>query len=102
MRGAESVVLAFDAAGKAGNAAPLPELCHAFAAAGQDLVRIRLMTDVPHQAIARRIEDVMQRDRQLHRTEVGRQMAAGPADRAYDEFAQLARELRQLVRIQPA
>ena len=89
---AERVVFALGALGEAGEPAALAERTDAVAAAGQDLVRVGLMADVPDQAIARRIEDVMQRDRQLHRTEVGRQMAAGPADRAYDEFAQLARE----------
>ena len=63
VRSTEGVVLAFDAAREAGNAAPLPQLRHAFAAAGQDLVGVGLVTDIPDQAVARRVEDVMQRDR---------------------------------------
>ena len=47
------------------------------APAGQDLVRIGLVADVPDDAVVRRVEDVVQRDRQLDRAEVRRQVAAG-------------------------
>ena len=62
MRRAERVVLALDAAGKAGNAAELAQPCHLLAPAGQDLVRVRLMTDVPDDPVARRVEHVVKRD----------------------------------------
>ena len=50
-----------------------------FAPAGEDLVRIGLVADVPDDAVVRRVEDVVQRDRQLDRAEVRRQVAAGLA-----------------------
>ncbi len=96
MRSAESVVLALDAARETGDAAPLSQPAHAFAATGENLVGVGLVAHVPYQAVARRVEDVVQGDRELHRAQIGRQMAARPADRIEDELAQLARELRQL------
>ena len=102
MRGAEGVVLAFIAARKAGDAAPLPQLRHPFAAAGKNLVCVGLVADVPNDAIVRRVVDVMQRDGQLDGAEVGRKMAAGVADRLDDEIAQLACKLRQLAFVQPS
>ena len=62
--------------GKAGNAAPHAQLLHALAPAGQHLVAIGLVTDVPYEAVVRRVEHVMQRDGELDRAQVGREMAA--------------------------
>ena len=93
MRGAEGVVLALVAARKAGDAAELAQRGHALAPAGQDLVRIGLVAHVPDQPVVRRVEDVMQRDRELDRAEVRRQMAAGLRHALEDELAQLDGEL---------
>ena len=49
MAGAERVVFALGALGEAGEAAALAQRADAVAAAGQDLVRIGLMADVPDQ-----------------------------------------------------
>jgi len=95
MRGPEGVVLALAALREARDAAELAQRGHALAAAGQDLVRVALVADVPDQAVARRVEDVVQRDRELDRAEVRRQVAAGARDRLQDEVAQLAGQLRQ-------
>ena len=54
---------------------------HRLAPAGQHLVAVGLVADVPDQAVVRRVEHVMQRDRELDRAEVGREMAAGLAHR---------------------
>ena len=70
MRGAEGVVLALVAAREAGDAAELAQRRHALAPAGQHLVRIGLVAHVPDEAVVRRVEDVVQRDRQLDRAEV--------------------------------
>ena len=53
----------------------------AVAPAGEDLVRIGLVADIPDQPVARRVEDVVQRDRQLDDAEPGAEMAAGDRDR---------------------
>ena len=89
MGGAEGVVLALVAAREAGDAAELAQRAHALAPAGQDLVRIGLVADVPDDPVARRVEHVVQRDRQLDRAEVGRQVAAGLGDALQHELAQL-------------
>ena len=81
VRRAEGVVLALAAPRKAGDPFVLPKLLHLPAPAGEDLVRIGLVPDVPHQAVVRRVEDVVQRDGQLDRAEVRRQVAAGARDR---------------------
>jgi hypothetical protein len=65
------------AAREAGHAVLHAQPLHAGAAAGQGLVRIGLVADVPHQAVGRRVEHVVQGDGQFDRAEVGRQMAAG-------------------------
>ena len=82
--------------GKPGDAAPHPQLLHGVAPAGQHLVAVGLVADVPHDAVVRRVEHVMQRDRQLDRAEVRRKMASGLAHRFEQELAQLVREPRQL------
>ena len=100
MRGTECVVRRFVAAGKSRRSAPLPQLVHLRAAAGQNLVRVGLMPHVPDDPIAWRIEHVMQRDRQLDGAQVRRQMAACLRHRIQQERAQLTRELRQLRSLQ--
>src|SRR6267378_8636160 len=82
---AKGVVHRLAAAGKARYAACLPQLAHSLASPGQDLVWIGLVTDVPHDPVLRRIEHVMQRDRQLDRAQVGTQMTPGPGDRLEHE-----------------
>ena len=72
MRRAEGVVLAFRAARKAGDTARHAQLRHAFAPAGQDFVRVSLVSYVPDQAVARRVKNVMQRDGEFYGAEVGR------------------------------
>ena len=80
MRGAEGVVLALVAAREAARCRRAGAACAMpLAAAGEDLVRIGLVADVPDDAVVRRVEDVVQRDRQLDRAEVRRQVAAGLA-----------------------
>ena len=96
MRGAEGVVLALVAARKAGDAAELAQRRHAVAPAGQHLVRIGLVADVPDDAVVRRVEDVVQGDRQLDGAEVRRQVAAGLRHALHHELAQLGGELLQL------
>jgi hypothetical protein len=60
-------------------------------------VRIGLVADVPHQAIVRGVEYVVQGDREFDRAEVRRKMSAGPGYRFHQEAAQLVGELRQLL-----
>ena len=64
------------------------------AAAGEDLVRVGLVADVPEDLVARRVEQRVQRDGQLAGAEVGAEVAADLADRVDDVLAHLLRELR--------
>ncbi len=86
---AKGVVLALGAARECGNAVLLTQAGHAFAATGEDLVRIRLMPDVPQQTVVRGVEDVMQRDGQLDHAQAGTEMPTGLADRVEQFQAQL-------------
>ena len=58
--GAERIVVALGALGETGQSAAGAQGADAVAAAGEDLVRVGLMADVPDQPVARRVEDVMQ------------------------------------------
>jgi hypothetical protein len=100
MRGAEGVVARLAAAGKPGDAIQHAQPRHRFAPAGEDLVRIGLVADVPDDAVLGRIKDVVQRDRQLDRAEVGRQVAAGLGHRLKHEGAQLRRQLAELLALE--
>src|SRR5439155_17475770 len=67
------------------------------AAAGQDLVGIGLVTDVPQDLVSGRVEHAVQRDRQLAGAQVGAEVAADLSDRVDDVLAHLLRELLKLV-----
>jgi hypothetical protein len=72
------------------------------APAGEHLVRVGLVADVPDQPVLRRVEDVVQGDGQFHRAEVGGEMAAGLRHRLDEELAQFLRQLRQLLALELA
>ena len=95
MRRAERVVLAFVALGEARQPAFLAQRADTVAPPGQDLVRVGLVANVPDQPVLRRVEDVMDRDRELHHPETSAEMAACLGD-GVDHFrAQFPGELRE-------
>ena len=100
MRRAERVEVALRALGEAGEPAALAQRADAVAPAGQDLVRIGLVADVPDQPVVRRVEDGMQRDRKLDDAEAGAEMSAGHGDRVDGLAAQLVGDLAKLGRRQ--
>src|SRR5262249_18262746 len=63
---------------------------------GQQLVRIRLMTGIPDDAVARRFEQSVERDRELDDTQRGAEMAPGLGDGRDDGRADIGGELREL------
>jgi len=67
------------------------------AAAGDDLVRIGLMADIPDQFVVRRVEHIMDRDRQLDDAQAGAQMATGHRDGRNHFLPELVGKLRQLI-----
>ena len=94
-------IFALRALGEAGKPAALAQRADAVAPAGEDLVRIGLMADVPDQAVSRRVEDVVQRDGELDHAEAGAEMPAGDRDGVDRLLAQLVGDLAQLIRWQP-
>ena len=62
------------------------------AAAGHEFVHVRLMTGVPHDGVARRLEHAVQGERQLDRAEVRSEVPAGRRERLHQERPDLARE----------
>ena len=67
------------------------------AAAGEDLVRVGLVADVPEDLVAGRVEQAVQGDGQLAGAEVGAEVAADLTDRVDDVGAHLLRDLLQLL-----
>ena len=55
------------------------------------------MARVPHDAVARRVEDAVERDGELDDPEVGPEMSSGPGDRGDDGLADLLGEPTELV-----
>ena len=102
MRGAERIVVALGALGEAGEAAAGAQRADAVAASGQDLVRIGLMADVPDQAVARGVEDVMDRGGQFDHAEAGAEMAAGYRDRVDGFLTKLVGNLPHLLDLELA
>src|ERR1035438_5960731 len=70
-------------------------------AAGQQFVHIGLVGNVEDKAVARRVEDVMQGQRQLDDAQVGADVAAGLRDAHNQPLAYLLGKLRQLRNRQP-
>ena len=66
------------------------------AAPGEDLVRITLVPDVPHQAVGGRVVHEVQRDGELHHAQAGAEMPAALAHRFDQVGAQLLRDGGQL------
>ena len=98
----EGVVLALGAPREARQPLILAQRGHLLAPAGEDLVRIGLMPHVPHQPVTRRVEHVVQRDGQLHRAQVGRQVTARARHGIDDVIPQLVGQRRQLLAAQAA
>ncbi len=102
MGGAERIVIAFGSLGETGQPAAGAKRADAVAAAGQDLVRIGLVADVPDQAIARGVEHVVQRRRQFDDAEAGAEMPACNRDGIDGFLAQFVGNLPDLFHLEPA
>ena len=63
---------------------------------------IGLVADVPDQPVARRIEHVMQRDRQLDDAEAGAKMSAGNRNRVDGFLAEFVGDLPDLFHLESA
>src|SRR5438874_840658 len=94
MAGAEVIVFALLAHQEPGDAAFLPNGAQLLSSARNHLMGIRLMSGVPNDFVARAIEDAMQGDGELDRTEIGRKVSARLRNACNKLFAQLPRYLR--------
>ena len=77
--------------------AVLADRVETVAPAGQHLVRIGLVADVPEDLVAGRVEQAVQRDGQLAGAQVGSEVAADLADHVDDQLTDLLREPLQLL-----
>ena len=96
MGSAESIIFALAPLREAGDSASLPKRAHAVAAAGQDLVGIGLMPDIPDECIAWRIENMVQRHRQFDHAEAGAKMPARDGNSADGFGPQFRSDLHQI------
>ena len=80
MGGAKRIVFAFSAPGEARQTSGLSQGADAVASPGENFMWIGLMPDVPDDAVARRVEHIMQGDRKLDHTEPGPQVPTGHGD----------------------
>ncbi len=70
--------------------------------AGEDLVRIGLVADVPEDLVPRRFHQAVEGNRELAGPEVGAEVAADLPDRVDDQLAGLLRDLLQLLVVEAA
>ncbi len=94
---AKRVVLAFVTTGKARQAIELSQRRHALAPSRQDLVRISLVAHIPHDAVFGCVEHIVQRNRELHRTQVGAEVPTGFGDVVQHALAHFVGHAVQIV-----
>ena len=102
MGGAEGVVRAFLASGKAAQAPALAQGVHEGATACEDFVCVGLVAYVPDDFILRRIKDVMKCHGQLDNAKPCAQMPAGAGNGCDGFRAQFRCELLELLRSEAA
>ncbi len=83
--------------GEAGNAAVLPQMRKTRPAACQQLMHIRLVTNVKNQAVLLGIKNGLDGDAQLHHAQISGQMPAGLGNTGDQEFPDLPAKLGQLL-----
>ena len=95
MRGAKGVEHTLGALRETAQATQLAQGGHALAPPGDDFVRIGLVAHIPDDAVLRGVENVMQRQRQLHRAQIGAQMPTGGGHAVQEVVAQLSGQTGQ-------
>ena len=94
--GAHDVVLGLEHRAEGGQAAVLADRLEPVLAAGEDLVRVGLMPDVPEDLVARALEQAVQGYGKLAGAEVGAEVTADLADHVDDQLTGLLRHLLEL------
>ncbi len=98
----EDVMRRFRATREPADAIERAQRSEALQAAGEQLVRVGLVARVPHDPVARRLQEPVEGDRELDDPERGAEVAAGLGDGGDDRGTDLGRELGQLRLIQAA
>ena len=91
---------AFRRLGEAGNAAVLPQTRKIRPAARQQLMHVRLVTNVKHQAVSIRIKHGFDSNAQLHHTQITCQVTAGLGDTVNQKLADIITKLTPLTIIE--
>ena len=97
-------MFAFGTIGKTGEPAELADARHAVFAAGQDLMDVDLMADIPDDFVFRGIEQAVEGDGEFDHAQIGGEMAAA-ADTVHgvdEEVADFIGELFELLVREPA
>ena len=95
------IVLALGPLQEPGDPVALPQRGKGVVAAGEELPGIGLVAHVPDDPVGRRVELVQQRDAEFDHAEAGADVAAGHGDALDETVADLLRELRELLALQP-
>ncbi len=96
MRCAEGVVFALGSLRESGQAAAGAQGANAVTPAGQNFVRISLVTDVPDQLVIGRVKNVVKGHREFDDAEARAEVTAGDGDRVDRFSAQLIGNLLQV------
>jgi hypothetical protein len=96
MRGTERIIFAFRPFGETGKSAAGTQRANPIAPAGQDFVRIGLVSNVPNQSVCRGIEYVMQRNGKLDNSQARTKMSTSHSDGGNRFSAQLVGYLLQV------
>ena len=96
MSGAERIVVALRPLGEAGQAVFHPQGADTVTAAGQDLVRIGLMPDIPDKPVIRRVENIVQGNGEFDHAETGAKVPAGVGNHVDQFGAQLPGQLAEI------
>jgi hypothetical protein len=97
---AHDVVLGLVDRAERGEAAVLADGGELVAPAGDDLVRVRLVADVPEDLVARGVEQGVDRDGDLAGAEVRAEVAPDLPHRVDEQLPDLLRDLLQLVLVE--
>ena len=87
MRGTKGVVLGLATLWKTRDAAELAQATHVLFTTRQNLMWIRLMADIPNNAVMRCVINIMQGDSELYRSEVRGKMPTRARDRLQHKSA---------------
>mgnify|MGYP003341586177 CR=1 FL=1 len=102
MGGTKGIVGALATHRKSADSVQLAQGMHPLAPSGQDFVRIGLMAHIPHDAVVRRVEHIVQRHGEFNRTEVGAEVPTGLGNAVQQIRAQFIGQRLQLLTRQAA